>query len=97
MAKQTYTIREAAARCGYRRANTFRAKFLDSPEAREKFKAVYDYRGQLVVDRKVVEELVKRLDEERQKRGNWRVRNLGPYARPGPRPRKSPRVAERDE
>lgn len=85
----TYTIREAAQRCGFKRPNTFREKFLDSPEAREAFGADYDQRGRLVVDRQAVDELAERLKKEREQRKNWRVKNLGDYARPGPRRRDS--------
>ena len=41
---RTYTIREAAERCGFRRPNTFREKYLDSPEARAALGAHYDHR-----------------------------------------------------
>lgn len=85
---RTYTIHEAAERCGFSRPNTFREKFLDSPEARAAFGAEYDSKGRLVVDRNAVEELVTELEEERKRRGNWRVKNLGEHAVRGPHPRK---------
>lgn len=78
----TYTIREAAAQCGFSRANTFREKFLRTPEEREAFGAHYDERGRLVLDRSAVEAAGRRVRAEREKRGNWRARNLGDYARP---------------
>lgn len=94
---RTYTIREAAERCGFRRPNTFREKFLDSPEARAAFGVEYDHKGRLVVDRMAVEELVTKLEEERKRRGNWRIKNLGAHAVRGPRPRKSTSRTHNDE
>lgn len=78
----TYTIREAAELFGYRRANTFREKYLGSPEARAALGAHYDHLGRLVLDRRAVDELFKEVQEGRKRRNNWRVRNLGAWARP---------------
>ena len=92
----TYTIREAAERCGYKRPNTFREKFLSSPELRQKLSAGYDHKGRLVLDRVAVNALVKQLERERESRGNWRRRNLGDWAEPGPRPRRTEPESGRD-
>src|SRR5690606_11767627 len=78
---RTYTIREAAERLGFRRPNTFREKYLNSPEARAALGAAYDHQGRLVLDRKAVDQLANEVEEERKRRGNWRARNLGAYAR----------------
>lgn len=90
----TYTIREAAARCGYTRPNTFREKFLRTQEERDNLGARYDHKGRLILDRNAVEALASRLDKEREERGNWRLLNLGEWARP--RARKQAAVLPRE-
>jgi hypothetical protein len=92
--KRSCSVREAAELCGYVRPNTFREKFLSTPEAREKFGVHYDARGRLMVDRRAVQSLRKRLESERAERGNWRPANLGDWARPR---RRRPRRTETPE
>lgn len=80
----TCTLAEAAARCGYRRKATFREKHLDNA-GRISLNARYDDRGRLILDASAVERLALSLEMHRQARGNWRVDNLGRWARPGRR------------
>jgi len=78
----TYTIREAAERLGFRRPNTFREKYLKHSESRAALGATYDHQGRLVLDRRAVDDLASQVEQERKRRGNWRVHNLGKYAHP---------------
>lgn len=80
MAK-TYTLKEAAVRCGYKRVNTMREKHLASDEARAAL-GYHIVRGAIRLDAKAVEHLARELEKEREERGNWRPRNLGPWAKP---------------
>lgn len=77
----TYTLNEAAARCGYRRVNTLREKHLATAADREILGHAYDDAGRVALDRVAVDALANRLAAERLARGNWRVRNLGKWAR----------------
>jgi hypothetical protein len=76
----SYTLREAAAKCGYRRANTMREKHLATPTQRE----ALGHRirnGLALLDAQAVDALAAELEREREERGNWRIANLGRYAR----------------
>lgn len=78
-------ISEAARRCGWRRANTFREKFLATEEDAASMGLAYDEHGRAVVDSSAVEAAVATVERERASREpDWRVKNLGRYARPRP-------------
>ena len=85
---KTYTLKEAAERCGYKRVNTIREMHLSSPEDRQLLG--YDIRdGRVHLNAAAIDRLGNELGEQRQARGNWRVKNLGAWAEPrdGRRPR----------
>lgn len=71
-----YTLRQAAARCGWRRPNTAREQIL--PYVRNEVR-----NGLLWLDAQDVDAQAERLERERAKRGNWRPGNLGEYAQKG--------------
>ena len=77
---RTYTLKEAARICGYKRPNTFREKFLTTESCGELVAGI-DAAGRLQLHAERVEELAKQLEYERAARGNWRPRNLGNYAK----------------
>lgn len=79
------SISEAARRCGWRRANTFRERFLSSAEDAIELGLEYDSDGRAVVDAHAVEDRVRQVKDERSARPrDWRIRNLGDHARPRP-------------
>lgn len=84
---RTYTLREAAARCGYRRPNTMREKFLATKTQRQRL-GHRVVNGVAFLDADAVDALALQVEAERAARGDWRVKNLGRYARK--RRRRSP-------
>ena len=82
---RTYTLIEAATRCGYRRPNTFREKHLKTQNDRTRYVRGYDGRGRLQLDADAVDALADRLEITRLKNGNWRLKNLGAHANAGRR------------
>lgn len=80
---KTYTLMQSATLCGYRRANTMRELHLATDEQRTALGHTYDSSGRVILCAAAVDDLVRRLREERLQRGNWRARNLGSHARPG--------------
>ena len=80
------TIAEAARRFGWKRANTFREKFLSSEEEAAAMGLRYDEDGQgrALVRVDAVEAMVKAEKERRASRGNWRTINLAEHARRRP-------------
>lgn len=85
------SIKDAAARCGWKRANTFREWFLASEDDARAMGLEYDDDGRATVDAQAVEEAVRVVEQARAARArDWRVRNLGEHARKRPRKRASP-------
>lgn len=83
-------VSEAARRCGWRRANTFRERFLSCEEDALAMGLAYDADDRAVVDADAVDERVRQVEEERASRPpGWRLRNLGDHARPRPARRRS--------
>lgn len=80
---RTYTLNQAAERCGYARVNTVREKHLTTDTGRQALGHAYDERGRVVLDADAVDRLAERLQAERKRRGNWRIENLGHWARKG--------------
>lgn len=89
---RTYTLKEAARLCSYRRVNTFRERFLATDDDYARLVVGFDSHGRLMLHADHVDEIARALREERANRGNWRRRNLGNYALPG-RPKKGLRGA----
>jgi hypothetical protein len=82
---QPILIAEAARRCGWRRANTFRERFLATEDAAAAMGLTYDEEGRAWVDSAAVAEAVREVETERAARDpNWRVQNLGAHARRRP-------------
>lgn len=82
------TITAAAHACGWKRANTFRERFLSTVEDAVAMGLRYDECGRAYVDAVAVEAAAQRMADERANRSpTWRIENLGDYAgvRP-PRP-----------
>lgn len=82
---EMYTLIQAAAHCGYRRANTMRELHLATDAQRTALGHRYDEAGRVILSAAAVNKLARRLSDERRARGNWRLRNLGSYAEPGRR------------
>lgn len=82
-ADRTYTLAQAADRCGYARTNTMREKHLATEPGRQALGHAYDGKGRVVLDADAVDRLAQRLQAERKRRGNWRVENLGTWAKKG--------------
>lgn len=75
-------VAEAARRCGWRRANTFRERFLSTDVDAAAMGLDYDERGRAVVDATAVTSAAAQVTREKAARPrNWRVHNLGAYAR----------------
>lgn len=91
-------IAEAARRCGWRRANTFRERFIASDKEALAMGLAYDERGRALVDAASVAVAVATIERERAERApDWRIKNLKGHARTRPetRPPKSKRKRRR--
>ena len=75
------TIKSAAHACGWKRANTFRERFLATVEDATMMGLRYDELGRAYVDVQAVEAAARKMATERAKRSpTWRIKNLGDYA-----------------
>jgi hypothetical protein len=79
MRPRTYDLTEATAKVGYSSTGTFRKKYLDTDDKREKLGHHYGARGEVRLQADAVDELAEREKEARRRRGNWRSANLGPW------------------
>lgn len=78
---QLILIAEAARQCGWRRANTFRERFLVTEADAVAMGLAYDEHGRAVVDTAAVAAAALQVAREKADRApNWRVRNLGVHA-----------------
>ena len=75
------TIKAAAHACGWKRANTFRERFLATEEDAIAMGLRYDELGRAHVDAVAVEAAALMMATERANRSpTWRIENLGDYA-----------------
>jgi hypothetical protein len=89
-AREYLTIKAAAAACGWKRANSFRERWLATREDAVMMGLWYDERGCAYVDADAVEVAAQKIATERAERvPNWRIKNLGAYARPRPQSAKA--------
>lgn len=83
--RELILVAEAARRCGWKRPNTFRERFLATEEEASAMGLAYDEHGRAVVDARAVEAAVAKVQSERASRDpGWRLKNLGRYARTRP-------------
>lgn len=88
LASDCITIRAAAHACGWKRANTFRERFLSTVEDAVAMGLRYDECGRAYVDAVAVEAAAQKMAAERANRSpTWRIENLGNYR--GVRPPRS--------
>lgn len=79
--RQLILVAEAARQCGWRRANTFRERFLVTEADAVAMGLEYDEHGRAVVDAAAVAAAALQVAREKAARApNWRVRNLGAHA-----------------
>lgn len=79
--RQLILVAEAARQCGWRRANTFRERFLVTDADAVAMGLAYDEHGRAVVDAAAVAAAALQVAREKAARApNWRVRNLGAHA-----------------
>lgn len=80
--RELILVAEAARRCGWRRANTFRERFLGTEGEALTMGLSYDEQGRAIVAAQAVAVAVAQLAKERAARPlNWRLANLGKHAR----------------
>ena len=85
-------IAEAARRCGWTRANTFRERFLETEEDATAMGLIYDPDGRALVDAAAVAIAVGKVEKQRADRNpGWRIKNLGVHARQRPNVRPAKR------
>jgi hypothetical protein len=82
------TIAEAARICGWKRANTFREKFLATVDDATAMGLYYDAEGRALVPVDAVAAAAETEAAVRAARGNWRLKNLKAYARQRPAAKK---------
>ena len=84
-APELILVAEAARRCGWQRANTFRERFLASDEEACAMGLSYDEDGRAVVDSAAVAGAVEKVKRERAERDpRWRIKNLKRHGRVRP-------------
>ena len=93
------TIAEAARICGWKRANTFREKFLVTEDDAIAMGLCYDADGRALVPVNAVAAAAEKEVAVRAARGNWRLANLKAHRRERPKkrreaPRRNPRRRE---
>jgi len=87
------TIAEAARICGWKRANTFREKFLATVDDATAMGLCYDAEGRALVPVDAVAAKAQAEVATRAARGNWRLSNLKKHLRE--RPKKRPKTRRR--
>ena len=85
------TIAEAAQICGWKRANTFREKFLVTQADAVAMGLCYDPDGRALVPVAAVAAKAQQEETQRAARGNWRLANLKEHKRKRPEKRPKPR------
>jgi hypothetical protein len=75
-----YFLAEATIVLGYKHPGTVRAKHLSTDADEAKLGKGY-YDGRVTLDKKAVHELATQLEKERSTRGEYRLANLGRYAK----------------
>lgn len=83
--ERTYTLAEAAIRCGYQHPTTLRRKHLTTEKDRSRLGFAFDDRGRRILDAEAIDALAATLTNERKRRRDWRTKNLGKWAERGPR------------
>ena len=80
LASSHMTLREATIMLGFIRPNTVRENYLGDTDGRKRFGVIY-YAGFLLLNRSVVEEEARVLEEKRREGGNFRLKNLGRFGK----------------
>ena len=76
------TVKDAAAGCGWARANAFREHFLATDNDAKAMGLTYEVQGCAIVDATAAQWAAQYAATERAQRApNWRLENLGAYAR----------------